>query len=93
MIAAILRDLGTERWRWGARNRLDQLVAADSAATKQHGIKFRVEVSAREQAFLETYVQMRGGCSATPDEDAANEAEDAPPQGARPLHARAVVAR
>ncbi len=61
--AAVLRDLGTERWRWGARNRLDQLVAADSAATKQHGVKFRVEVSAHEQAFLETYVQMRGGCS------------------------------
>ena len=76
MIAAILRDLGTERWRWGARNRLDLLIAADSAATKQHGIKFRVEVSAREQAFLETYVQMRGGCSVTPDEEAANEAEE-----------------
>ncbi|MFA6139106.1 MAG: DUF262 domain-containing HNH endonuclease family protein [Hyphomicrobium sp.] len=75
MIAAILRDLGTERWRWGARNRLDQLVAADSVATKQRGTKFRVEVSASEQAFLETYVQMRGGCAATPDEDAASDAE------------------
>ena len=54
MIAAVLRDLGTERWRWGSRNRLDQLVAADSAATKQHGVKFRVEVSAREQASSKT---------------------------------------
>ncbi len=75
MIAAILRDLGTERWRWGARNRLDQLIAADSAATKQRGIKFRVEVSASEQKFLETYVQMRGGCAAAPDEEVASEAE------------------
>jgi hypothetical protein len=66
--AAVLRDLGTERWRWGARNRLDQLVAADTAATKQHGVKFRVEVSAHEQAFLETYVQTRGGCAGTPVE-------------------------
>jgi hypothetical protein len=74
--AAVLRDLGTERWRWGARNRLDQLIAADSAATKLHGVKFRLEVSAREQAFLETYVQMRGGCSTMPVEETATEAED-----------------
>ena len=31
MIAAVLRDLGTERWRWGSRNRLDQLIVADAA--------------------------------------------------------------
>jgi hypothetical protein len=74
--AAVLRDLGTERWRWGARNRLDQLIAADSAATKLHGVKYRLEVSAREQAFLETYVQMRGGCSTMPVEETATEAED-----------------
>jgi hypothetical protein len=74
--AAVLRDLGTERWRWGARNRLDQLIAADSAATKQHGVKFRVEVSAREQAFLETFVQMRGACSGTPVEETKTDAED-----------------
>jgi predicted DCC family thiol-disulfide oxidoreductase YuxK len=74
--AAVLRDLGTERWRWGARNRLDQLIAADSTATKLHGVKFRVEVSAREQAFLETYVQMRGGCLTMPVEETTTEAED-----------------
>ena len=76
MIAAVLRDLGTERWRWGSRNRLDQLIAADSAATKQHGVKFRVEVSAREQGFLENYVQVRGGCSGIPDDEAVSEAEE-----------------
>ncbi len=76
MIAAVLRDFGTERWRWGSRNRLDQLIAADSAATKQHGVKFRVEVSAREQRFLENYVQARGGCSGIPDEEIATEAEE-----------------
>jgi hypothetical protein len=74
--AAVLRDLGTERWRWGARNRLDQLIAADPAAMKLHGVKFRLEVSAREQAFLETYVQIRGGCSTMPVEEPTTEAED-----------------
>jgi hypothetical protein len=76
MIAAVLRDLGTERWRWGSRNRLDQLIAADSAATKQHGVKFRVEVSTREQGFLENYVQVRGGCSGIPDDETVSEAEE-----------------
>jgi hypothetical protein len=76
MMAAVLRDLGTERWRWGARNRLDQLIMADSAATKQHGVRFRIELSAREQAFLETYVQTRGACSATPAMDAPSDAEE-----------------
>ena len=86
MIAAVLRDLGTERWRWGARNRLDQLIAANSAATKQHGVKFRVEVSAREQAFLETYVQMRGGCSANARRGDGERGRGAPAEGARSLH-------
>ncbi len=76
MLAATLRDLGTDRWRFVARNRLDQLVVADSAATKQHGTKFRIEVSAHEQAFLETYVQVRGGCSAIPTAEALSEAEE-----------------
>lgn len=76
MLAAVLRDLGTERWRWGARNRLDQLIVADSAATKQHGIKFRIEVSAREQAFLETCVQTRGACLSAPTAEALSDAEE-----------------
>jgi uncharacterized protein with ParB-like and HNH nuclease domain len=66
MLAAVLRDLGTERWRWGSRNRLDQLVTADAAATKLKGIRFRIELRAREQEFLETYVQARGSCAAMP---------------------------
>jgi Protein of unknown function (DUF1524)/Protein of unknown function DUF262 len=77
ILAAVLRDLGTERWRWGARNRLDQLVGADAAANKQHGVRFRVELRAREQAFLETYVQARGACaSAVPPIEAPSLAEE-----------------
>lgn len=76
MLAAVLRDLGTERWRWGARSRLDQLVAADSAATKQLGARFRIEISAREQGFLEKHVQERGACVAVADAETASEAED-----------------
>lgn len=76
MMAAVLRDLGTERWRWAARNRLDQLIMADSAATKLLGVRFRIELSAREQSFLETYVQTRGACSAAPAIDAPSDAEE-----------------
>jgi hypothetical protein len=75
ILAAVLRDLGTERWRWGSRNRLDQLIAADSAATKI-GARFRIEVSAREQSFLENSVQARGACLSNPDSDAFSEAEE-----------------
>ncbi len=76
ILAAVLRDLGTERWRWGARNRLEQLVAADATAAKQHGARFRIEVSAREQSFLENYVQTRGACLANVDVEALGEAEE-----------------
>jgi len=76
ILAAVLRDLGTERWRWGARNRLDQLVAADHAATRQLGMRFRIEVSAHEQAFLESYVQERGACLKAPDAEPLGEAEE-----------------
>ncbi|MFA5901417.1 MAG: DUF262 domain-containing HNH endonuclease family protein [Hyphomicrobium sp.] len=77
VLTAVLRDLGTERWRWGARNRLDQLLMADATATKQLGTRFRIEVSAREQTFIENYVQERGGCLKTPMElDELSEAEE-----------------
>lgn len=76
MLAAVLRDLGTERWRWGGRNRLDQLVAADSAASKQLGARFRIEVSAREQAFLENHVQTRGACLSVADAEGLSDAEE-----------------
>lgn len=76
MLAAVLRDLGTERWRWGSRNRLDQLVTADAAATKLKGIRFRIELRAREQEFLETYVQARGSCAAVPGIESPSVAEE-----------------
>ena len=63
ILAAVLRDFGTERWRWGGRNRLDQLVAADTAATRAHGVRYRVELRAQEREFLETNVQARGACA------------------------------
>jgi len=76
ILAAVLRDLGTERWRWGTRNRLDHLVGADAAATRLKGTRFRIELRAREQGFLESYVQMRGGCLAVPAHELSSEAED-----------------
>lgn len=76
ILAAVLRDLGTERWRWGARHRLDQLVAADWAATKHLGARFRIEVSTHEQTFLASFVQARGACSSTPDAEALSDAEE-----------------
>lgn len=76
MLAAVLRDLGTERWRWGARSRLDQLVAADTAASKQLGARFRIEVSAHEQAFLEQNVQTRGACLRICDAETLSDAEE-----------------
>jgi hypothetical protein len=76
MLAAVLRDLGTEKWRWSGRYRLDQLVGADSSATKQRGVRFRVELRTREQEFLETYVQTRGSCKMAAALDAPSLAED-----------------
>jgi Protein of unknown function DUF262/Protein of unknown function (DUF1524) len=76
ILAAVLRDLATERWRWGVRNRLDQLVTADTAATRQHGVRFRVELRAREREFLETHVQTRGACVSAPPVEAPSLAEE-----------------
>ncbi|WP_072372624.1 DUF262 domain-containing protein [Hyphomicrobium sp. NDB2Meth4] len=76
VLAAVLRDLGTERWRWGARNRLDELVAADAGALRQFGARFRIEVSAGEQAFLENHIQARGACLGNVDPEPLSEAED-----------------
>lgn len=76
ILAAALRDLGTERWRWGVRNRLDQLIGADPAATRLKGMRFRIELRAREQGFLENYVQTRGSCRTTPAIEAPSEAEE-----------------
>lgn len=76
IITAVLRDLGTERWRWGSRNRLDQLISADTAAAKQLGVRFRVEVSAHEQSFIENYVQARGACLSNPDVETLSDGEE-----------------
>jgi hypothetical protein len=76
ILAAVLRDLGPERWRWGSRNRLDQLVGADPAATKLHGLRYRIELRAREQGFLERFVQARGASAAMPTLDSPSEAEE-----------------
>lgn len=76
MLAAVLRDLGTERWRWGARSRLDQLVAADSTAARQLEARFRIEVSAQEQTFLEQNVQTRGACLSICDTETLSDAEE-----------------
>lgn len=76
VMAAVLRDLGTERWRWSGRNRLDQLVAADSAATKQRGTRFRIELRTKEQSLLENYVQARGSCKTTPVLEDPSESEE-----------------
>lgn len=82
MLACVLRDLGTDRWRpviaaaWGVRGKLDQLVAADVAATRQQTAKYRIELSTREQSFLETHVQARGGCLKSPTADQLSEAEE-----------------
>lgn len=76
ILAAVLRDLGTERWRWGARNRLDSLIAADATASKQLGAQFRVEVSAREQTFLMNNIQARGACLNGVNADGLSDAEE-----------------
>jgi hypothetical protein len=79
ILAAVLRDLGSERserWRWGVRNRLDQMVAADTAATRQRNLPFRVALRSRERAFLETYVQMRGACAVVPPVEVGSVAEE-----------------
>jgi hypothetical protein len=76
ILAAALRDLGTERWRWGVRNRLDQLIGADPVATRLKGMRFRIELRAREQGFLENYVQTRGSCRVMPALEAPSEAEE-----------------
>ncbi len=76
ILAAVLRDLEPEKWRWGTRNRLDQLIGADSAATRLNGIRYRIELRAREQSFLETYVQARGACRIAPALETPTEAEE-----------------
>jgi Protein of unknown function DUF262/Protein of unknown function (DUF1524) len=76
ILAAVLRDLGTDRWRWGARDRLDQLVGADASAARLKGVRFRIELRSREQDFLETYIQTRGACRDAKAADPSNEAEE-----------------
>ncbi|NSL71572.1 DUF262 domain-containing protein [Hyphomicrobium sulfonivorans] len=76
ILLAVLRDLGTERWRWGARNRLDHLILADGLVSPLHSGKFRIELSARDQEFLENYIQVRGACTVVPPEDTLAEAEE-----------------
>ena len=76
ILASVLRDLGTDRWRWGARDRLDQLVVADASAARLKGVRFRIELRSREQDFLETYIQTRGACREARAADPSNEAEE-----------------
>jgi hypothetical protein len=76
VLAAVLRDLGMEKWRWGTRNRLDSLICADAAAMRAKGLRFRIELHAREQTFLQTYVQPRGACKVKAALDDLSEAED-----------------
>jgi len=76
ILAAALRDLGTEKWRWGVRNRLDHLVCADAAAMRSKGTRFRIELRSREQGFLESYVQTRGTCGTKPVQEDPSEAEE-----------------
>ena len=66
VLAAVLRDLGTEKWRWTGRHRLDQLISADTVATKLKGTRFRIELRTSEQGLFENYVQTRGSCTMTP---------------------------
>ena len=73
----MLRDLGAERWRWGGRNRLDQLIAADPTAAKlPQAQRFRIELKTREQTVLETYVQTRGACGLPAALDDPSKAEE-----------------
>jgi Protein of unknown function DUF262/Protein of unknown function (DUF1524) len=76
ILTALLRDLEPEKWRWGARNRLDQLIGADPSAVKQKGVRFRIELRAREQDFLEHYVQERGASAHVPPFDPPGEPEE-----------------
>ena len=75
ILAAALRDLGTERWRWGGR-RLDQLIRADSAARRSKKARFRVELRNHEQQFLQDFVQASGSCGTMPAQEAENEAAE-----------------
>lgn len=75
IIAAVLRDLGTEKWQWGGR-RLDQLIGADSTAMASKDAQFRIELRNHEQQFLQDYVQTRGGCGAMPTQGIESEAEE-----------------
>jgi uncharacterized protein DUF262/uncharacterized protein DUF1524 len=76
VMAAVLRDLDAERRWWGSRSRLDQLIAADTAATKQRGARFRIELRTREQSLLENYVQERGSCKTVPALEGPSESEE-----------------
>jgi hypothetical protein len=76
VMAAVLRDLDAERRWWGSRSRLDQLIAADSAATKQRGARFRIELRTREQNLLENHVQVRGSCKTAPVLEDPSESEE-----------------
>ncbi len=89
ILTAVLRDLEPERWRWVGRNRLDQLVAADPAAKRLNGIRFRIELRAREQAYLESYVQERGACKLGADARFSERGRGAAQRGARAFHERA----
>jgi hypothetical protein len=76
VMAAVLRDLDGERRWWGSRGRLDQLIAADSAATQQRGARYRIELRTREQNLLENYVQARGSCKTKPVLEDPSESEE-----------------
>jgi len=74
ILAAVLRDLGTDKWRWGGR-RLDQLLSADATAVKSKTAHFRIELRNHERRFFQDYVQAPSSCGAMPAQEAENEAE------------------
>jgi hypothetical protein len=76
ILTAVLRDLEGEHWLWGTRSRLDQLIGADPAAVSGKGMRYRIELRAREQSFLENYVQMRGACRTALGSDPGSETEE-----------------
>ena len=59
-----------------ARHRLDQLISADTVATKLKGTRFRIELRTSEQSLFENYIQTRGSCTMTPPLEAPTESEE-----------------
>ena len=93
VLAAVLRDLGTEKWRWTGRHRLDQLISADTVATKLKGTRFRIELRTSEQSLFR---ELRSDARVVHDDAGARGSDrigGEPLRGARAFHARALRSR